>query len=99
MALRKSQGFCRYAFSVQYNGTNFLGFAAQPHENSITPEGTDLTNMFSIEGRIRQSLRALVDYDEVTNFSNFQASSRTDRGVHGIKVCFLILNTEYNNEC
>lgn len=88
MALRKCLDFRRYAFSVQYNGSQFLGFTAQSHENSITPEGTDLRNVFSVEGRIRQSLHALVDSGDEVNFENFQVSSRTDRGVHGIKNTF-----------
>mmetsp|Transcript_14701 Transcript_14701/g.16739 ORF Transcript_14701/g.16739 Transcript_14701/m.16739 type:complete len:105 (+) Transcript_14701:41-355(+) len=62
MALvRKAHGFQRYVFSVQYNGSPFLGFSYQgAHgENCITSQGKDLRNLFSVEGKIRLALTSL----------------------------------------
>lgn len=102
MALvRQSHGFKRYAFSVSYDGSNSLGFSYQwGNENCITQQGTDLRALYSIEGKIRLALSALVDGRKSDqskdlpclwkgdNFENFQVSSRTDRHVHALKNTF-----------
>ena len=83
-AVRRSHGFIRYALSVQYHGSSFLGFQYQgPNfENSILPDGTDLRGYRTVEGRLREALGSLVGED---NFENVTVSSRTDRGVHALK--------------
>ena len=83
-AVRRSQGFIRYALSVQYHGSSFLGFSYQgtKGEDCIFPDGTDMRGFQSIEGRLRHALGSLVGED---NFENVQVSSRTDRGVHAIR--------------
>lgn len=93
MALR--QGFTRYAISLQYHGSSFLGFAWQRHqENCILPDGTDLRGYRTVEGRLREALTDLLrkqnafdsdnDDDHDPAFENIQVSSRTDRGVHAL---------------
>lgn len=85
MALRR--GFTRYALSIQYHGSSFLGFPyLKEQENAILPDGTDLRGFFSVEGRLRQALDAMLVGQEVdTCYENIQVSSRTDRGVHALK--------------
>lgn len=96
MALRP--GFTRYAVSLQYHGSSFLGFSWQrDQEDCILPDGTDLTGYRSVEGRLREALWDLlrsrnrlreskdgVDHDSNPQFENIQVSSRTDRGVHAL---------------
>lgn len=101
-SVRRQDGFVRYAFAVSYNGGRSLGFTYQgSHENAILSDGTDLRGLYSIEGRIRRALSALVGgttiqshesvhdpYNKMiqeNNFENIQVSSRTDRGVHALK--------------
>jgi len=56
MALRKGL-FSRFAMSLQYHGTSFLGFSRQPHhEDSILPNGIDLRGYRTVEGRLRDAL-------------------------------------------
>ena len=82
-AVRRSNGFIRYALSVQYHGSSFLGFSYQgAQEDCVLPNGTDLRGFQSVEGRLRQALESLVGDD---NYENIQVSSRTDRGVHALK--------------
>lgn len=72
MALvRERERFLRYVFSVQYNGTPFLGFSYQgpQGENCITKTGVDLRGLFSIEGKIRRALDSLVNGRNKTNMS------------------------------
>ena len=96
--VRHSDGFVRYALSVSYHGGSSLGFSYQgSHENALLTDGTDLRGLYSIEGRIRRALSALVgntsqhmpdaynNLIEEDNFENIQVSSRTDRGVHALK--------------
>jgi len=74
----------RYALSVQYHGSSFLGFSYQgpQGEDCVLSNGTDLRGFESVEGRLIQALGSLVGDD---NFENIQVSSRTDRGVHALK--------------
>jgi tRNA pseudouridine38-40 synthase len=83
-ALRRTDGFIRYALAIQYHGSRFLGFSYQGErgEDCITPDGTDLRGFRSVEGRLREALGDLVGAD---NYENIQVSSRTDRGVHALK--------------
>ena len=82
MALRR--GFVRYAFSIQYHGSSFLGFAnLKDQENAILPNGTDLRGYRSIEGRLREALEDMLGSKD--QFDHIQVSSRTDRGVHALK--------------
>jgi len=96
MALvRSSRGFRRYAFSIKYNGTAFLGFSYQGviGENCITPDGTDLRGIYSIEGKLRAAFDTLMggkDHGGKDQYENIQVSSRTDRGVHAWKNTFHI---------
>jgi tRNA U38,U39,U40 pseudouridine synthase TruA len=93
--VRRSLGYRRYVFSVQYHGSSFLGFSWQDNqENVILPDGTDLRGYRSVEGRLRQALQNLFpktssddskDDGNSHGFENFQVSSRTDRGVHALK--------------
>lgn len=85
--VRRSYGFVRYALSVQYHGSSFLGFSYQgpQGEDCILPDGTDLRGYRSVEGRLRDALGSLVGDG---NFENIQVSSRTDRGVHALKNTF-----------
>lgn len=77
-------GFRRFAVSLQYHGSPFLGFAHQgDQENCILPDGTDLRGYVSVESRLRQALHSLLGSDE--KYENIQVSSRTDRGVHAVK--------------
>mmetsp|Transcript_7141 Transcript_7141/g.9057 ORF Transcript_7141/g.9057 Transcript_7141/m.9057 type:complete len:93 (-) Transcript_7141:274-552(-) len=80
MALvRKAHGFQRYVFSVQYNGSPFLGFSYQgAHgENCITSQGKDLRNLFSVEGKIRLALASLVNGNKL----------KSDRGdIHTVPI-------------
>lgn len=83
MALRRADGFIRYALAIQYHGTSFLGFSFQgSQENAILDNGTDLRGIRTVEGRLREALSDLVGHE---NFENIQVSSRTDRGVHALK--------------
>lgn len=98
MALRP--GFRRYAISIQYHGSSFLGFSQQPdQENRILKDGkTDLRGYFTVESRLRQALTSLLSQsqrlrpknddnndDNNNDYENIQVSSRTDRGVHAVK--------------
>ena len=80
MALRRADGFQRYAVSLQYHGRSFLGYSKQPHENSLHGT-TDLRGYRSVEGRLQQGLDKLFP----NHWENLQVSSRTDRGVHALK--------------
>ena len=82
MALRP--GFRRFAVSIQYHGSSFLGIPYQgdDRENCILPDGTDVRGYYSVEGRLRRALTAFFGEDK---YENIQVSSRTDRGVHAIK--------------
>lgn len=92
MALRR--GFTRYAFSIQYHGSSFLGFPylsdqenaviehKQSNRNHRYTHTTDLRGYRSIESRLRQALKDMVGN---STFENIQVSSRTDRGVHALK--------------
>lgn len=84
MAVRRLDGFQRYAFAVQYHGASFLGFSYQGllNEDCILKDGTDLRGYRSVEGRIREALADLVGDG---NYENLQVSSRTDRGVHALR--------------
>lgn len=56
MALRRGL-FTRFAVSLQYHGSPFLGFSWQPHqEDMILPDGTDLRGYRTVEGRLRDAL-------------------------------------------
>jgi tRNA pseudouridine38-40 synthase len=94
MALRRPD-FRRFAFSVQYHGSSFLGFTHQGEhqENCILPDGTDLRGYTSVETRLRQ---ALTDLLGANRYENIQVSSRTDRGVHAIKNTF---HVDIASEC
>lgn len=82
MAVRQSEGFRRYALSIQYHGGPFLGFAYQGMaENSLQSNGTDLRGIYSVAGRVRQALDRFLGHQ---NYENIQVSSRTDRGVHAL---------------
>jgi tRNA U38,U39,U40 pseudouridine synthase TruA len=59
-SVRRQDGFVRYAFAVSYHGGSSLGFSYQSHENALLSDGTDLRGLYSIEGRIRRALSALV---------------------------------------
>jgi tRNA pseudouridine38-40 synthase len=86
MALRRADGFVRYAISVQYHGASFLGFAQQKkQEDCILPDGTDLRGFRSVEGRLREAFDVFVGQER---YENIQVSSRTDRGVHALKNTF-----------
>ncbi|CAB9526449.1 pseudouridine synthase A [Seminavis robusta] len=81
MALRR--GFVRYAFSIQYHGSSFLGFAhLKDQEDAVLPDGTDLRGYRSMEGRLRDAFTQMVGKER---FQNIKVSSRTDRGVHALK--------------
>lgn len=86
--VRRSLGYRRYVFSVQYHGSSFLGFSWQGNqENAILPDGTDLRGYRSVEGRLRQALQDFFPTSSSSGngFENIQVSSRTDRGVHALK--------------
>ena len=85
--LRRSEGFMRFALSVQYHGASFLGVPYLPgQEDQILPDGTDLRGYRSVEGRLREGLERLFPSDTTTSlWENIQVSSRTDRGVHALK--------------
>ena len=84
-AVRRIDGFVRYALAVQYNGASFFGFVRQPRQKATMASNVVATNAHcalpTVEGCIRGALSNLVG-DE--NFENLQVSSRTDRGVHAI---------------
>ena len=84
MALRRCDGFKRYALSIQYHGGSFLGFPFLGHHNEdcVLKDGTDLRGFRTIESRLRE---ALCDCFGPDNWENIQVSSRTDRGVHAIR--------------
>jgi tRNA U38,U39,U40 pseudouridine synthase TruA len=98
--VRRSLGYRRYVFSVQYHGSSFLGFSLQGNqENTILPDGTDLRGYRTVEGRLRQALQNVFPIasgncsDSSSDsshggFENLQVSSRTDRGVHALKNTF-----------
>jgi len=90
--IRASEGYRRYAFSVQYNGTPFLGFAYQGlGENCITVQGNDFRGIYSVQGKLRIAFNTLLGgkvEDGQEQFENMQVSSRTDRGVHAWKNTF-----------
>jgi tRNA pseudouridine38-40 synthase len=86
MALRRADGFVRYAVSVQYHGASFLGFTYQKkQEDCILPDGTDLRGFRSVEGRLRDAFEVFVGQEK---YEHIQVSSRTDRGVHALKNTF-----------
>jgi tRNA pseudouridine(38-40) synthase len=86
--VRRSDGFARYAVSLQYHGGSFLGFSYQKNqEDKLLPDGTDLRGYRSVEGRIRQALADLFG-KEHEKWENIQVSSRTDRGVHALRNTF-----------
>jgi tRNA pseudouridine38-40 synthase len=79
--VRRSEGFRRYALSIQYNGISLLGFSYQGSlENK---PGTVVGGVSSVEGRLMQALDRLLGSSEC--YENIQVSSRTDRGVHALK--------------
>ncbi len=92
--VRRSLGYRRYVFSVQYHGSSFLGFSWQDkQENTILADGTDLRGYRSVEGRLRQALQCLFpntssddSQDDGTGHGpgseNLQVSSLSDLGVH-----------------
>lgn len=94
-AVRRAQGFVRYALRVQYHGGSFLGVSYQkngedcivtkPHRHNGRLQTIDLTGQVSVEGRLRTALDGLFG---ATNWENIQVSSRTDRGVHALKNTF-----------
>jgi tRNA pseudouridine38-40 synthase len=85
MAVRRLDGFRRYALAVQYHGASFLGFSYNgDREDRLLPDGADLRGYRSVEGRIREALDGLFQ----GRWENFQVSSRTDRGVHALKNTF-----------
>jgi tRNA pseudouridine(38-40) synthase len=83
IAVRRSEGFERYALAIQYHGGDLLGFSYQHAQE----EGEGETR--SVEGRLRQALQDTfggTHLDDETNYwENIQVSSRTDRGVHAWK--------------
>jgi len=82
-SVRKSEGFRRYALSVQYHGGSLIGFSYQGRGENEILSGIDLRGLHSVEGRLRQALGRFLGNDEC--FENIQVSSRTDRGVHALK--------------
>lgn len=75
--------FRRYVFSVQYHGSSFLGFSAQPNlEDRIVDGRTDLRGYKTVESRLSEALTDLVGGKQ---WRGMQVSSRTDRGVHALK--------------
>jgi tRNA pseudouridine38-40 synthase len=87
-AVRRADGFGRYAVSLQYHGASFLGFSFQKNqEDCVLPDGTDLRGYRSVEGRLRHALEDLFG-KEHEQWENIQVSSRTDRGVHAWKNTF-----------
>ena len=102
--IRTTHGFRRYAFSIQYNGSPFLGFSYQGptgenynSENKGGGSSSDLRGLYSIEGRVRLALSALVnrtndpptpDINDSSHWEQLQVSSRTDRGVHALHNTF-----------
>eukprot|EP00536_Pseudo-nitzschia_multiseries_P003103 jgi/Psemu1/185158/e_gw1.44.137.1 len=83
-AVRRAEGFVRYALSIQYHGGSFLGVSYQgpDAEDCIVSRYLDLRGHRSVEGRLRE---ALDDLYGRSNWENIQVSSRTDRGVHALK--------------
>lgn len=100
-ALRKAEGFQRFAVSVQYHGSSFWGFS---YQGSVIEEDCSLGR--SVEGRIREALNSIFGRK---GWDNIEPSSRTDRGVHAIKNtfhvdvrtrhhrCTLVTNNNINN--
>lgn len=81
MALRN--GFVRYAFSIQYHGSSFLGFGyLGKQEDSVLADGTDLRGYRSVEARLREAFGVMIGDEQ---YENIKVSSRTDRGVHALK--------------
>ncbi|KAG7369452.1 tRNA pseudouridine synthase A [Nitzschia inconspicua] len=96
LVVRRSDGFQRYALSIQYHGgsNRLLGFSYQhSQEDEQKEEVVDsssssllLCRPRSVEGRLRQALTSTFGSSETeTNWENIQVSSRTDRGVHAWK--------------
>jgi tRNA pseudouridine38-40 synthase len=57
MLIKNPLAWRRYVLSVQYHGGSFLGFSYQhAQEDCITPDGTDLRGLHSVEGRLRRAL-------------------------------------------
>jgi len=83
-SIRRIDGFVRYAFAVSYNGGNSLGFTHQSQENSLLSDGTDLRGLYSVEGRIRRALSALVGGNDAIISSGTSGDS-TSFNNHGIK--------------
>ena len=98
MSIRRLHKYTRYALSVQYNGSSFLGVSHNPGtENMILPSGHDFRGLYSVEGTLRVALNSLLNggdnednadvtskQDEFPCFENLRVSSRTDRGVHAL---------------
>jgi tRNA pseudouridine38-40 synthase len=98
-AVRRSLGFHRYALSLQYHGSSFLGFSSQgDREDCISPDGTtDLRGFRSVERRLTQALGDFLGEGDTNQqqFENVQVSSRTDRGVHALKnTCHVDIRTD-----
>jgi tRNA U38,U39,U40 pseudouridine synthase TruA len=76
--VRRSLGYRRYVFSVQYHGSSFLGFSWQDkQENTILADGTDLRGYRSVEGRLRQALQHL--FPSITSRDSGPDSDSTNR--------------------
>lgn len=114
--LRRCLGFHRYAFAIQYNGTPFLGFSYQGPRGEnclVNNNNSDLRGLYSIEGRIRGALTALVngtqyasetvipspeiEMESNSHWEQLQVSSRTDRGVHALHNTFHVDIRSKNN--
>eukprot|EP00957_Ditylum_brightwellii_P020443 1541082-Ditylum_brightwellii.AAC.1 len=73
MALRRCQGFTRYALSLQYHGQYHLGVSYQglQKENCIITSNskneTDLRGLQSIEGRLIEAFHNLAGPENVEN--------------------------------
>ncbi|KAG7345843.1 tRNA pseudouridine synthase A [Nitzschia inconspicua] len=97
LVVRRSDGFQRYALSIQYHGGNnrLLGFSYQhsqeeeqkeEEESSSSSWSSSSCRPRSVEGRLRQALTSTFGSSETeSNWENIQVSSRTDRGVHAWK--------------
>jgi tRNA pseudouridine38-40 synthase len=88
-------GFRRYAVSLQYHGSSFLGFSSHgDREDCLHPDGTDLRGYRSVESRLGQ---ALTDMVGANGWRGIQVSSRTDRGAHAFKnTCHVDIRVEYD---
>lgn len=64
-------GFTRYILGIQYNGSNYSGYAKNNHQFKK-----------SIEECIENAIQKFIGID---NYLNFKGSSRTDKGVHALR--------------